>query len=77
MKMGTVKELDLVLAKCKLLNSLKSLKEQTCTDIFLFLFLFLFYYTREANLRAPKTYFSSRNIHKNIIENSPPLELVT
>ena len=75
MKMGTVKELDLVLAKCKLLNSLKSLKEQTCTDIFLF--LCLFYYTWEANLRAPKTYFSSRNIHKNIIENSPPLELVT
>ena len=71
MKMGTVKELDLVLAECKLLNSLKSLKEQTCTDIF------LFYYTWETNLRASKTYVSSRNIHKNIIENSPPLELVT
>ena len=58
--MGTVKELDLVLAKCKLLNSIKGLKEQTCTDIF----LFLFYYTWEANLKALETYFSSRNIIK-------------
>ena len=31
---GKVKELDLVLAKCKLLNSLKNLTEQNCTDIF-------------------------------------------